>query len=278
MSPVVKTSAENLGVVDVFISYRRADKEFAHSLFELLTRRGVVAWYDQLIPPGADWRDTIAQHLARSRLMLVVLSSRALESKELKKELAVADLENVPLLAVRIEDVKPREAFAYELARGNWFDTFPDPDARIRELGEYLETLSKEPEKIPKALERSLAARQERPRWEARRAVRLGWLLILLCLLLSGVEFALYEALASPTQRLLVSGVGAFPAFSYVLFATTLGSPLMAFSILRGGITGGEVPLLVVAVANTFALLILAKHVAARLTARFCRTARQPEN
>ena len=56
--------------------------------------------------------------------MVILLSSAALESDELKKELAVADQEDVPLLAARLENVKPRAAFAYELARGNWFDVF----------------------------------------------------------------------------------------------------------------------------------------------------------
>jgi hypothetical protein len=93
--------------VDVFISYRRADVGFADRLYKLFAARRLSVWYDALIAPGADWRDAIVQHLEKAKLMVIVLSAHSLGSKELKKELAVADLEDVPLLAIRLERSDP---------------------------------------------------------------------------------------------------------------------------------------------------------------------------
>ena len=81
----------------VFISYGRVDRDAADFLFRLRRERDVAAWYDALIEPAADWRDAIVEHLGSARIMVVLLSSAALESEVLKKELAVADQEGVPL-------------------------------------------------------------------------------------------------------------------------------------------------------------------------------------
>jgi hypothetical protein len=239
---------------DIFISYRRADADFADRLYTLLERRGVSVWYDALIQPGADWRDTIAQRLQKANLMVIVLSSEALKSKELKKELAVADLYDVPLLAVRLEEIKPRESFAYELARGNWFDIFPNPERRLSELVDYLESLSKNDSGSRKELQRSLAARRV-------RHFRTDSLLFLLFFAFTAIEFALYERRASPTEELIRSGLSPLMAFGYVLIATSLGSPLLLFSVLRDDLNWAAIPLLLVASANTVLILLLARSI-----------------
>jgi hypothetical protein len=248
--------------VDVFISYRRADVGFADRLYKLFAARRLSVWYDALIAPGADWRDAIVQHLEKAKLMVIVLSAHSLGSKELKKELAVADLEDVPLLAIRLEEVRPRESFAYELARGNWFDIFPDPEAQLAKLVDYLEVLSKDQSRIRTELERSLTARRERPAWEAKRSLYRDFLLLLLCLLFSAVEFALYERATnpSPTEELIRSGKSPLQALGYVLIATTLGSPLLLLALLQGELSGVRIPLLIVAAANTVLLLLLARN------------------
>jgi hypothetical protein len=131
--------------VSVFISYRHSDRDIADRLYELLGARGVSAWYDPLIPHSADWREEIVAHLGAARVMVVLLSSAAMNSDELRNELAVAAQEDVPLLPVRLENVKPRGAFAYELARSQWFDLFVDPPARLAALADLLAEIAKTP-------------------------------------------------------------------------------------------------------------------------------------
>ena len=126
----------------VFISYSRMDKTDAEKFFHLLSGKGIKAWYDVSIEPAADWRDTIVQQVGQSKVMVILLSSSAIASEEVKKEIAVAVAAKVPLLAARLEDVKPGGALAYELSGSNWVNLFEDPDKQLDSLGEFLRIYS----------------------------------------------------------------------------------------------------------------------------------------
>jgi hypothetical protein len=238
----------------VFISYRHVDRAAADQLYALLQARGVTAWYDALIPPGADFRDAIVGALGHARVMVILLSAAALESDELKKELAVADQEGVPLLAARLENVKPRAAFAYELARGNWFDVYTDPKTRLPELADVLAGLARDASLIPRTLEASVEARAERKRreaWGRFAFLRRPAVLAALVAVLSLAALWLYELRAAPIEQLVKGGVSPLVAYAYVTIAVTVASPLLALSLFRGGIQLADLPLLAVAVVNS---------------------------
>ena len=239
---------------DVFISYRHVNRAVADRLYMFLEERHVTAWYDALIAPGADWRDAIVGHLSQAKVMVILLSATALQSDDLKKELAVADQENVPLLGVRLENVTPRDAFAYELARGNWFDVFGDPETRLVELADFLEGLVRDRAQIPRTLEASVQARQERRRrdlWGRFAVLRRPAALATLVALVSLVALWLYELRASPIEELVAGGLDPLTAYLYVIIAVTIASPVLVISLLRGGLRLASVPLLIVAIINT---------------------------
>ena len=246
---------------DVFISYRHADRAAADRLYRLLAERRVSVWYDALIPPGAAWRDTIVGHLSGAKLMVILLSAAALESDELKKELAVADQENVPLLAVRLENVKPRDAFAYELARGNWFDVFGNPEERLVELADALAGLVRDASRIPAALETSVLARRERrlrEAWGRWAPLRRPSVLAILVAVVSAATLGLYEWRASPIEQLIAGGLEPLTAYSYVAIAVTVASPILAISLFRDGLRAADLPLLLLTMTNTILLCSLA--------------------
>ena len=245
---------------EVFISYQHADKAAADRLYSLLQDRQVVGWYDALIPLGADWRDSIVEQLSQACLMVILLSAKALESDQLKKELAVADQENVPLIAVRLENVKPRQAFAYELARGNWFDVFDNPEARFVQLADLLARLVADRSQIPRALEASVQARYERRRresWGRLAFLRSPAAIASLIGCLSLLMFWLYERRAAPVEQLIAGGVAPLTAYFYVTIAVTLASPLLALSLMRGGLSLVQLPLLMGSIMNTALLFAL---------------------
>ena len=66
--------------------------------------------------------------------MILVFSSNANNSAEIKKELALASRHNLTVIPVRIEDVAPSGAFDYELAPRQWIDLFGDWEESIAEL------------------------------------------------------------------------------------------------------------------------------------------------
>ena len=127
---------------DLFVSYRRADRELVASVVRRLEQRGVTVWYDANIEGGADWRETIVEALSSSRMLAIFFSEECNNSRQLKKELAVADSLAKPVVPILIENTQPRGAYLYELADRNWIQAFPDPMAHMDELVEHLATLA----------------------------------------------------------------------------------------------------------------------------------------
>ena len=127
---------------DIFISYRRSDRELVAAVVRRLEARGVGVWYDAEIEGGADWRETIVEALTNSDMLAIFFSEECNSSRQLKKELAVADQLAKPVVPILIENTQPRGAYLYELADRNWIQVFPDPMARMDELVEHLATLA----------------------------------------------------------------------------------------------------------------------------------------
>jgi tetratricopeptide (TPR) repeat protein len=66
--------------------------------------------------------------------MVLVFSDAANNSDEIKKELSLASRYHIPVMALRIEDVEPSDAFAYELSTRQWIDAFESWDKSIDAL------------------------------------------------------------------------------------------------------------------------------------------------
>lgn len=127
---------------DIFVSYRRSDRELVAAVVRRLEERGVTAWYDADIEGGADWRETIVDALTNSGMLVIFFSEECNSSRQLKKELAVADTLAKPVVPILIENTQPRGAYLYELADRNWIQVFPDPMAHMDELVEHLAMLA----------------------------------------------------------------------------------------------------------------------------------------
>ena len=66
--------------------------------------------------------------------MVLVFSEAANNSDEIKKELSLASRYRVPVITLRLEDVEPSDAFAYELSTRQWIDAFDGWDKSIDSL------------------------------------------------------------------------------------------------------------------------------------------------
>lgn len=243
----------------VFISYRHGDRSVADELYALLVKRQIPAWYDPLIPHGADWRAAIVAQLSTARVMVILLSAGASDSEELQKELAVAVQEGVALLTVRLQDVKPSGALAYELARGQWFDLFPDPPGGLAALVDLLEEISRTPRG------RRWRGTAVRYAGKARRLAGNNPLLVSLFFFVSALVLALYEQSARPLEKLTPPlGITApWKAWLYVMIASTVGSPLLFLSKVVHGVQAADLPLLAASAANTLLLILLARNLLA---------------
>jgi len=74
--------------------------------------------------------------------MVLVFSEAANNSDEIKKELSLASRYHVPVMALRIEDVEPSDAFAYELSTRQWIDAFEGWDKSIDALIDRLQQVA----------------------------------------------------------------------------------------------------------------------------------------
>lgn len=143
---------------DFFLSYRRTDQPLAAALVAALEARGAQVWWDQHIEGGEDWREAIVTNLEASQTLVILFSEACNSSRQLRKELAIADLMDKPVIPVLIEDTTPKGHFLYELAALNWLQIHPDPASRMGQLSERLVSELRNgarPGAGPRALEQS---------------------------------------------------------------------------------------------------------------------------
>ncbi|HLA72684.1 MAG TPA: toll/interleukin-1 receptor domain-containing protein, partial [Steroidobacteraceae bacterium] len=105
----------------VFISYATADRTEALKVCKAIELRGTKCWISMRdVPPGANYQEAIVQSLRTARAVALVFSDAANTSDEIKKELSLASRYHVPVIALRLKDVEPSDAFAYELSTRQW--------------------------------------------------------------------------------------------------------------------------------------------------------------
>jgi hypothetical protein len=127
---------------DIFVSYRREDRELVVAVVRRLDARGVKTWYDANVEGGSDWRETTAAELSDSGMLVVFFSEEMNNARQLKKELQVADGAGKPVVPVLIEDTRPRGGYLYDLADRNWIEAYPDPMGQVEDLVEHLARLA----------------------------------------------------------------------------------------------------------------------------------------
>jgi len=117
------------------------------------------------VAPGANYQEAIVQAIRDARAMVLVFSAAANKSDEIKKELSLASRYRVPILTIRIENVEPSDAFAYELSTRQWIDALADWDRSIDLLtGRIAQISGAEPAPTaPPAAVSPPAARRWRP-------------------------------------------------------------------------------------------------------------------
>jgi len=88
-----------------FISYSRANKEFATKLTKGLRSAGYPVWFDQLdIPTGSRWDDEVEKALRECSIFMVILTPASIASENVKDEIGYAIDHGKRILPVLLED------------------------------------------------------------------------------------------------------------------------------------------------------------------------------
>jgi hypothetical protein len=144
VNELTPTTPEQTGLGrSVFISYATADRKHALSVCKAIERRGTNCWVSARdVAPGENYQEAIVQAIRNAPAMVLVFSQAANNSDEIKKELSLASRYRVPVMALRIEDVEPSDAFAYELSTRQWIDAFEGWDRSIDSLVSRIREIS----------------------------------------------------------------------------------------------------------------------------------------
>ena len=127
----------------VFISYATADRKQAVNVCDALERRGVECWISARdVAPGENYQEAIVRALRGAQALVLVFSGAANDSDEIKKELSLASRNRTPVIALRIKDVEPTDAFAYELSTRQWIDAFSGWGKAIDSLASQIGQIS----------------------------------------------------------------------------------------------------------------------------------------
>ncbi len=132
-----------LELLDVFISYSRADSDFARKLNDALQIQGKMTWFDQeSIASGADFEQEIYDGIKACDNFLFILSPRSVNSPFCAGEVEYAASLNKRFVTVLHQEVNTRELHP-ELGKVEWIDFHRhqgDFNANFNELVRTLDT------------------------------------------------------------------------------------------------------------------------------------------
>jgi hypothetical protein len=113
---------------DVFISYSSKDKTSADAVCAVLEQKGIRCWIaPRDIVPGRDWSEGILDGLNAARVFVLVFSSNANASQQIKREVERAVHLATPVIPFRVENVAPSGSLEYFISTQHWLDAFTPP-------------------------------------------------------------------------------------------------------------------------------------------------------
>lgn len=121
---------------DVFISYSHQDKPFADAVCSSLEGDGIRCWIaPRDVLPGADWTESILAALVGCRAVVLVFSTHANQSIQVRREVERAVNKGKIIVPFRVENVLPAGSLEYTLSTTHWLDAITPP------LEQHLRTL-----------------------------------------------------------------------------------------------------------------------------------------
>jgi hypothetical protein len=129
--------------MDVFVSYSTPDKVVADATIAALESSQIRCWYaPRDIPPGKLYGEAIIEALRASRILVVIVSSRSLESPHVLRELERGVHYGLVVVPLRIEDIPMKGAFELFLSAPHWLDAITPPlEVHLRRLQQTVATI-----------------------------------------------------------------------------------------------------------------------------------------
>jgi TolB-like protein len=107
----------------VFISYASADAGVANAMVETLERSGLRCWIaPRDVRPGAQYADAIVEAINDARAVVLVLSSSAVASSHVSREVERAASKHKPIIGFRIDAAPLSRSLEYFLGESHWIN------------------------------------------------------------------------------------------------------------------------------------------------------------
>jgi ribosomal protein L40E len=130
---------------DVIISYSSKDKPTADAVCVALEANGIRCWVaPRDILAGMDWGESIIDAINECKLMVLVFSSNANESPQIKREVERAAHRGIPIIPFRIDGVNPSKSLEYFISTPHWLDALTPPmESHLQDLARSVKVLMK---------------------------------------------------------------------------------------------------------------------------------------
>ena len=129
--------------LDTFISYSSPDKTAADAACAVLERAGIRCWIaPRDIRPGQEYGHAIIEAIDQCRVMVLIFSANANDSRQIHREIERAVSKGVPIIPLRIEEVVPTRSMEYFLGAIHWLDALTPPlEKHLQQLAEAVKAL-----------------------------------------------------------------------------------------------------------------------------------------
>jgi len=113
---------------NVFISYSSSDKMIADAICAHIEANKIKCWIaPRDIVPGTEYGEAIINGIEACRIFLLVFSSRANDSPQVRREVERAVSKGKNIISFRIEEVLPTKAMEFALSNTHWLDAINVP-------------------------------------------------------------------------------------------------------------------------------------------------------
>jgi hypothetical protein len=128
---------------DVFISHSIKDRPTADAVCAVLEAKGIRCWIaPRDVIPSMEWGECIIEAIEESRIMVLVFTTHANASPQIRREVERAVNRGVSLLPLRVDDVTPGKALEYFIGNVHWLDAITPPfEAHLRVLADTVAML-----------------------------------------------------------------------------------------------------------------------------------------
>lgn len=113
---------------DVFISHSAKDKIIADAVCATLESEGIRCWIaPRDVMPGMEWGRSIIEAIEQAKIMVLVFTTNANTSPQIRREVERAVNHDVVILPFRIENILPDKSLEYFIGNVHWLDALTPP-------------------------------------------------------------------------------------------------------------------------------------------------------